>query len=105
MEKDIEKWMKDKIKNQGGLFMKWVSPGNDGVPDRIAIMPGGAIYFVELKTDKGNTKKTQDWQIERLKKLGCDVRVVKGMAEAERFIEEVVLNGVHSTRLSEAGNR
>ena len=89
MERDIEKWMGKKIKKLGGLFMKWVSPGNDGVPDRIAIMPGGAIYFVELKTDKGRTKKIQDWQIERLKKLGCDVRVVRGMDEAEKFIKEV----------------
>lgn len=31
-ERDIEKWMREKIEQLGGVFMKWVSPGNSGVP-------------------------------------------------------------------------
>lgn len=88
-ERDIEKWMREKIEQLGGVFMKWVSPGNDGVPDRIAILPGGGIYFIELKKDGGTPRKLQRWQQDRLRRLGCDVRTVEGMREARQFIEEV----------------
>lgn len=88
-ERDIEKWMREKIEQLGGQFMKWVSPGNDGVPDRIAILPGGKVYFIELKKDGETPRKLQVWQQNRLRRLGCDVRTVEGMDEARQFIEEV----------------
>ena len=53
MEKDIERYLKNEIEKLGGVSLKWVCPGNDGVPDRIVIMPGGEIWFVELKADRG----------------------------------------------------
>lgn len=95
-ERDIEKWMREKIEQLGGVFMKWVSPGNDGVPDRIAILPGGDIYFIELKKDGETPRKLQRWQQDRLRRLGCDVRTVEGMREARQFIEEV--SGYANTR-------
>lgn len=88
-EKDIETWLREQVKKMGGKFFKFTSPGNDGVPDRIAILPGGAIWFIELKTDKGTTKKIQDWQIDQLRRLGCNVRVVRGMEAAKAWLQEV----------------
>ena len=49
LEKDIEKRLVREVKKLGGLCLKWVSPGNSGVPDRIVLMPGGKAIFVELK--------------------------------------------------------
>ena len=88
-ERDIEGYMRLKLKQQGALFLKWISPGNDGVPDRIAILPGGDVYFIELKTDQGHSTRIQEWQQQRLRRLGCNVREVRGMTEARQFIEEV----------------
>lgn len=99
-ERDIEKWMREKIEQLGGQFMKWVSPGNDGVPDRIAILPGGDVYFIELKTDQGHSTKIQEWQQQRLRRLGCNVREVRGMTEARQFIEEVVDRAIYTAQLS-----
>ena len=99
-ERDIEKWMREKIEQLGGVFMKWVSPGNDGVPDRIAILPGGCVYFIELKKDGERPRKLQRWQQTRLRRLGCDVRTVEGLREARQFIEEVVDRAVQSAQLS-----
>ena len=48
-EKDIEKILVAEVRKLGGRAYKWVSPGNDGVPDRIVIFPGKAPVFVELK--------------------------------------------------------
>lgn len=85
-EREIEKWIRLRIENMGGKFMKLVSPGNNGMPDRIAVMPGGLAYFVELKTDDGRLSPIQAWQIEQLKKQDARVFVVRGMAEARAFV-------------------
>lgn len=89
MEKDIEKWLGDQVKNLGGLYYKFVSPGNRGVPDRIIVFSPGVAIFVELKTDKGRTSAIQDAQIKRLQRVGAPVRVVKGRADAERVVADI----------------
>lgn len=48
-ESALEAKMRGIVQSRGGLFLKWVSPGYTGVPDRIAFMPGGKIMFVEVK--------------------------------------------------------
>lgn len=94
-ERDIEKWLRRQIEHMGGMFMKFVSPGNDGVPDRIAIMPGGSIWFVELKASSGRLSPIQEWQINRMKELGVRVVVVKGMQGAADFIKEAQDELIH----------
>ena len=37
------------VKRRSGICLKWVSPGFDGVPDRIVFLPGRHIGFVEVK--------------------------------------------------------
>lgn len=93
-ESEIEAKLKNAIENVGGKFFKFVSPGNDGVPDRIVILKGGKVLFVELKTSTGRLSPIQRYQIKKLEDLGCKVYVVKGPDEAEKFIEEVVRVGV-----------
>lgn len=88
-ERDIEAKLRRAIEKDGGLFFKFVSPGNDGVPDRIAILPEGQIWFIELKTESGRLAPIQVWQQDRLDALGCQVRTIRGMDEAAEFIEEV----------------
>ena len=89
-ERDIESWLRETVQQLGGVAMKFTSPGNDGVPDRIAILPGGRVWFIELKKDGEVPTKIQEWQIERLRKLGCNVAVIAGMKEARAWIWEVI---------------
>ena len=79
-ERDVEKTLKREVKNLGGMTYKFVSPGNDGVPDRIIIWPDGHVGFVELKTTTGTLSPIQQVQIDRLRGVGCDVAVVYGKA-------------------------
>lgn len=88
IESDIERWMRQKIRERGGLFYKFTSPGNDGVPDRILVWRGRVI-FIELKQERGRLSRMQELQIERLREHGADVRVVYGRAQAEKLVEEV----------------
>ena len=48
-EKQIEHRLAEAVRKRGGLCVKWVSPGLDGVPDRIVLLPGKHIAFIELK--------------------------------------------------------
>lgn len=89
-ERDIESGLRKQVERMGGVAMKFTSPGNDGVPDRIAILPGGQVWFIELKKDGEVPTKIQEWQIERLRKLGCNVAVIAGMKEARAWIWEVI---------------
>ena len=88
LEKDIEKVLVTEIRKLGGRAYKWVSPGNDGVPDRIVILPGMRPVFVELKAEKGRLSTLQKVQIRRLLDMGQDVRVLRGIREVEQFLED-----------------
>lgn len=88
-EKDIEEYLRLGVKKQGGIAFKFTSPGNAGVPDRLIVMPGGRIYFVELKRPGGKTSPLQNRQISRLKDLGCRVLVVDSKESAERFLNDI----------------
>ena len=89
LEKDIEKVLVDGVKKLGGRAYKWVSPGNSGVPDRIVILPNQPPIFVELKTEKGKLTELQQVQIKRLRNLGQQVEIVKGIQGVEQFFEEL----------------
>ena len=88
-ERDIEQRLVREVRKRGGEAFKWTSPGNDGVPDRIVMMPGGLLLFVELKADRGQLSPVQKAQIRRIQKLGQEVRVIQGMDELEEFLHEV----------------
>lgn len=90
-ERDIEKKLVNEIRKMGGEAFKWTSPGNDGVPDRIVMLPGGRLIFIELKADRGSLSPIQKVQIRRIQKLGQEVYVVRGMDGLEEFLKEVML--------------
>lgn len=89
-ERNIEAYLRDRIKAAGGIAWKWVSPGNSGVPDRIVIAPGGRIVFVELKAPGKKPTALQQVQQERLRSLGCDVRVIDSREGVDELIRELM---------------
>ena len=89
LEKDIEKFLNDNIKKLGGRSYKFVSPGNSGVPDRIIFLPGGRIYFVELKTKRGRPSALQKLQRRRFKELGHEVYLLYGLEDVKVFLREI----------------
>jgi len=71
LEKEIERKLRLMVTKHGGLCLKWVCPGWSGVPDRIVLMPGGRVYFVELKRPKGGVASPmQLWWADKLRALG-----------------------------------
>ena len=86
MEKDIEGYLTREVKKMGGQCLKWVSPGSDGVPDRIVLLPGGHVWFVELKDDHGVVSPLQDYWLRVFEEMGYRAIVIKGMAQARYFV-------------------
>lgn len=87
-ERDVEKTLKREMKNLGGMSYKFVSPGNDGVPDRIVVWPDGHVGFVEIKTSLGKLSPIQQVQIDRLRVMGCDVAVVYGKSGVYAYLQD-----------------
>ena len=89
-EKAIETYLRDQVRKAGGAAMKWVSPGNSGVPDRIVFLPEGRVVFVELKAPGKKPTQLQLVQHERLRALGCDVRVIDSREGVDALIRELM---------------
>ena len=71
LEKEVEQNLREMVKRNGGLCLKWVCPGWSGVPDRIILLPGGKVIFCELKRPKGGRiSKLQEWWGNKLRGLG-----------------------------------
>lgn len=85
-EKVIEQKLAQAVKKVGGLAIKFTSPGLDGMPDRLVILPKGHIAFVEVKAPGGKPRPLQVKRHELLRRLGCRVFVL----DDEGQISEVV---------------
>lgn len=93
-ESQIETRLRQGVRALGGRAYKFVSPGNTGVPDRLVVLPGGRIIFVELKTDTGKLSPMQIRQIDFLRSRGVPVRVLYGVKAVEEFLRAVKLDGI-----------
>ena len=88
-EQQIEDRLKQKVKQAGGLALKFISPGTAGVPDRIVFLPTGNVVFVELKAPGKKLRPLQLKRKEQLENLGFKVYVLDSYAAVDAFIEEV----------------
>ncbi len=77
------------IRALGGLCPKFNPTGERGWPDRVVVMPGGRVYWVELKSLRG---RLTPWQTRRhleLKALGQEVVTLHGHDQVDTFLERV----------------
>lgn len=71
-----------RAKERGGLAMKWAA-GQSGAPDRLVVMPGGRLLFVECKAPKGRLSPLQIRLHSILESLGHPVYVVASRESVE----------------------
>ncbi|MDD4243234.1 MAG: VRR-NUC domain-containing protein [Bacilli bacterium] len=89
LEKTIEKCLVDEVKKQGGLALKLVSPGMNGLPDRLILMPNGKMAFVEVKAPGKKPRPLQVARHEILRQLGFKVYVLDDVKEIGGIIDEI----------------
>lgn len=73
----------------GGLCFKFTSPGVAGVPDRIVILPGGKIGFVETKAPGRRPRLLQRAVIRDLYRRGCRVATIDSLKSVEGFVRRL----------------
>ena len=88
-EKTIESNLVKAVKNMGGLAPKFVSPGFDGVPDRIVLLPYGKIAFVELKAEGETLRPLQVRRKRQLESLGFLVYCVDAVEQIGGILDEI----------------
>jgi hypothetical protein len=88
-EKELEQMLVSAVKNHDGICPKLVSPGYDGMPDRMAMLPEGRIGFVEVKAPGEKPRPLQTARHRMLRKLGFKVYVLDSPAQIERIIDEI----------------
>ena len=88
-EKEIEKKLTLEAKKRGGLAVKFVSPGFDGMPDRIVLMPEGKMAFVEVKAPGKLPRPLQMARHKLLRALGFLVFVLDDESQIGGILDEV----------------
>ena len=101
-ERSVERILKQRVESAipGAKCLKFVSPGYTGVPDRIILLPGGAVVFVELKRPGEQPRQRQLFVQAQIRKLGF---TVAGCVDSPEAVNEVVrlcvmISGMARTR-------
>ena len=93
-EKQIEHSLVMVVKAAGGMCPKLVSPGTDGMPDRMILLPKGRIGFVEVKAPGKKPRPLQERRHKQMRELGFKVFILDGREQIPEILKEVE----HGTR-------
>ena len=88
-EKTIEAALVREVKKRGGICPKFTSPGNSGVPDRMVLLPGGRMGFVEVKAPGEKPRPLQVHRHRQLKRLGFKVYVLDDTEKIGGILDEI----------------
>ena len=88
-ERTIEQELVSRVKVMGGIAPKFTSPGFDGMPDRLILLPGGRIGFVELKAPGRKPRPLQLARHRLLRRLGFKVYVIDKIDQIDSVLEEI----------------
>lgn len=83
----LEALFRTRVRLAGGLAFK-VAPTTKGMPDRLALFPGGRIYLVELKTDKGTLSPAQRVWHERAAHVGVRIHTLYGREQIIQWVAD-----------------
>ena len=88
-ENTIEAALVDEVKRRGGFCPKFTSPGMDGMPDRLVLLPHGRFCFVEVKAPGEKPRPLQAYRHRQLRRLGISVYVLDGTEQIGGILDEI----------------
>lgn len=88
LEKEMERKLIDEVKTAGGMCLK--QTGMAGIPDRLVLLPGGHVGFVELKAPGEKPRKLQEIRMKKLKQLGFWCFVIDGKEQIGGVIDAIL---------------
>lgn len=91
LEARVEQRLVDRVKAAGGMIIKMV-PVVAGVPDRLVILPGGKVRFVELKSPTGRLRPAQRAWIAKAAKREIHAVVLSSTQQVDDWIDQEVMS-------------
>lgn len=88
-EKQVEQKLVKAVKEQGGMCPKLISPGTDGMPDRLVLLPEAHVGFVEVKAPGKKPRPLQERRHKELRDLGFQVFVLDDPEQIPDILREV----------------
>lgn len=88
-EKWIEQQLVKAVKDIGGIALKIVSPGFDGMPDRLILLPDKKIAFVEVKAPGKTLRPLQEKRKRQLEALGFLVFCLDNLEQIGGILREI----------------
>lgn len=88
-ESKLERRLEKEIKRRGGLALKLTVPNRRGMPDRLILLPGEKIYFVEMKAPGKKLRLLQEKRARQLQTLGFSVYCLDSDEAIDDFLQEV----------------
>jgi Holliday junction resolvase len=77
-EQQIQSKRIKQLEAEGYYVLKLVKTNKNGIPDVIAIPPGSAVIFSEIKTKTGVLSKLQEYRLKELDAFGFNTEVYRG---------------------------
>ena len=88
-EKTIEQKLASAVRSKGGIAPKFVSPGFDGMPDRLVLLPDGKCGFVEVKAPCRKPRPLQAARIKLLRRLGFSVFILDDESQIPQILSAI----------------
>ena len=88
-EKNIEQKLVQAVKAKGGICPKWVSPGFDGVPDRLIFLPDGHFGLVETKATGEKLRPLQRSRRRLFESLGFSYFILDDTQQIDDILTEI----------------
>ena len=88
-EKTVEQKLVHAVRHMGGIALKFISPGFDGMPDRLVLLPGGAFAFVEVKAPGEKARPLQTARHRLLRHLGFKVYILDDPAQIGGMLDAI----------------
>ena len=91
-EKSIERYLVTKVELLGGKALKYYNAHSTGYPDRLCLLPGGIVFWVELKSGGKKLRPLQECRHETLRVLGQKVFTCDSLELVDKVLDRVIGN-------------
>lgn len=88
-EKSIERYLVTKVELLGGKALKYYNAHSTGYPDRLCLLPGGVVFWVELKSKGKKLRPLQEHRHEMLRALGQKVLVCDSLEQVDQIFAKM----------------
>lgn len=79
--------MKEFVESKNGKLLKLYVSGEDGIPDRLLLMPNKIVAFIEFKKRGKKAGKLQVYQMKKLREIGFDTHIIDNVHDAKKVVD------------------